>query len=370
MSPDLPERRTYDVLRLLRTHEPVGSVKLTERLRERGYSVTERTVRLTLADLDDRGLTEKVGGKGRRLTDAGRSELDRGGVWGRSDHVNERLAELTSRVDYDPETDRGSVVVGTVDVPRSDRDALATVIEDLDRSPLGPIGVSVETVEGVEAGGGIGVGRGIEGVETADDGPVPDEGGGEAGVLRVAAASSVTVNGVLLAAGIDADLEALGVVEYHAEPDTVPYDDSEAADHGGAVLRYTDAIGNERATFDVASVLIGAGRTDVDAALAGERGLLVADYLEYPIARHDEGRDLAVWMRDRLGGAIDVRRPREPGPFPWGTSSWAFASMTGVGAAECLLACCVERGIAADWETLAGVRDRGSLVSATDVVLP
>ena len=355
MSPDLPERRTYDVLRLVRTHEPVGSVKLTERLRERGYSVTERTVRLTLADLDDRGFTEKVGGKGRRLTDAGRSELDRGGVWGRSDHVNERLAELTSRVDYDPETDRGNVVVGTVDVPRADRDALAAVIEDLDRSSLGPIGVSVETVEGVE---------------TADGGSDLNEGGGEAGVLRVAAASSVTVNGVLLAAGIDADLEALGVVEYHTEPDAVPYDDPEAADHGGAVLRYTDAIGNERATFDVASVLIGAGRTDVDAALAGERGLLVADYLEYPIARHDEGRELAVRTRDRLGGAIDVRRPREPGPFPWGTSSWAFASMTGVGAAECLIACCVERGIAVDWETLAGVRDRGSLVSASDVVLP
>jgi len=104
MSPNLPERRTYDTLRLLRTHEPVGSVKLTDRLRDRGYSVTERTVRLTLSDLDDRGFTEKAGGKGRRLTDAGRAELDRGGVWGRSDHVNERLAELTSRVDYDPET--------------------------------------------------------------------------------------------------------------------------------------------------------------------------------------------------------------------------------------------------------------------------
>lgn len=349
MSPNLPERRTYDTLRLLRTHEPVGSVKLTDRLRDRGYSVTERTVRLTLSDLDDRGFTEKAGGKGRRLTDAGRAELDRGGVWGRSDHVNERLAELTSRVDYDPETDRGTVVVGTVDVSRSDRDALATTLEDLDRSPLGPISVSVETV---------------------DDAHDASDGAGAPCDLRVSAASSVTVNGVLLAEGIDADLEALGVVEYHADPDAVPYDDPAAAKHGGALLRYTDAIGNERATFDVASVLIGAGETDVDAALAGDRGLMVADYLEFPIARHDEGRNLAVTTRNRLGGVIDVRRPRESGPLPWGTSSWAFASMTAVGAAECLIGCCVERGIAAEWETLAGVRERGSLVPVTDVELP
>ncbi len=30
-----PDRRTYDVLRLLAEHEPIGSVRLTDHLRER-----------------------------------------------------------------------------------------------------------------------------------------------------------------------------------------------------------------------------------------------------------------------------------------------------------------------------------------------
>lgn len=346
MHTDGRERRTHDVLRLLRDHQPIGSVRLTEHLRERGYSVTERTVRLTLAELDEKGLTEKVGGKGRRLTDDGRAELQRGGVWGRSDHVNERLAELTSHVDYDPTTDGGRVVVGTVTVPDAGRETLEDVLRSIDDSPIGPVVAELERVT------------------TTGDG----QGGSTSGV-RVALPSSVTINGVLLNAGIDADLEALGIVEYSADPDpdAVPYDDPDPATGGGAILRYTDAIGNERATFDVASVLVGAGRTDVETAVGGDAGLLLADYLEFPLSRGDRAAELAAETRARLGGVIDLRRPREPGPSPWGTSSWSFGTLTQVGLAECVIGHCVESGIAVDYETLDGVRPRAALGTVAEL---
>lgn len=328
------DQRTYDILRLLAAHEPVGSVHLTEYLRERGYTLTERTVRFILSDLDERGFTEKAGGKGRRLTDAGRAELDRGGVSGRVEHVRERLADLTSRVTYDPDADEGDVVVGTVSVPACEQAALEDRLSALDDSRLGPVVASVDTA-----------------AESGTDS------------VTVAVPSSVTLDGVLLSAGIDSHPDTLGLVEYEADPDpdSLPYDDPEPTAHGGAVRRFTDVIGDERATLDLVELLVDAGRTDVQAALDGETGLLVADNREVPLVRYDTTRALAAATRDRLGGVLDLRRPREPGPFPWGEPGWTFASLTYAGAAECVISACVEAGIAREWETLAGVRPRSAL---------
>lgn len=327
-----PDRRTYDILRLLDAHEPIGSVHLTEHLRERGYSLTERTVRLTLADLDEAGLTEKVGGKGRRLTAAGRAELERGGVSGRVEQVRERLADLTSRVTYDPLADEGAVVVGTVTVPATAHEQVDSLLTAIDDSPLGPVVTSLEFSER----------NGAEYIE-------------------VATPSSVTIDGVLLAEGIDSDLDTTGVVEYHPDPETVPYEDPDPTAHGGAIRRFTDVIGNERATVDMVSLLIEARRTSVGAALDGEAGLLVADNREFPLAHYDRAHELAAATRDRLGGVIDARRPREPGPFPWDEPGWAFASLTCVGASECLIARCVEADVATEWTTLARVQSRDEL---------
>ena len=332
-----PDRRTYDTLRLLAEHEPIGSVRLTEYLRERGYSITERAVRLTLAELDEDGLTEKVGGKGRRLTPAGRAELERGGVSGRVEQVSERLAELTSRVSYDPAADAGDVVVGTVVVPRADEAALEDLLTSIDDSPLGPIVASIDPVE-----------------RNGTD------------CLEVAVPSSVTIDGVLLSHGIDSHPDTIGIVEYHADPETVPYDDPEPAVHGGAIRRFTDVIGDERATVDLVSLLIEARQTDVASAVDGDAGLLVADNREFPLAHYDVARELAVTTRDELGGVLDVRRPREPGPFPWGEPGWAFASLTFAGASECVLSACVESELALEWETLAGIRPRSDLSAVSD----
>lgn len=328
------DRRTYDVLRLLAAHEPIGSVHLTDHLRERGYSVTERTVRFTLADLDADGLTEKAGGRGRRLTAAGRAELERGGVRGRVEHVRERLADLTSRVTYDPDADEGDVIVGTARVPADARDELDAVLEAIDDSAIGPLAVSVDRVE------------------TADD-----------QWLELAVPSSVTVDGVLLSNGIDSHPETLGLVEYvqDPDPDDLPYEDPAPAAHGGAVVRFTDVIGDERATLDLVSLLIEARRPEVARALDGDTGLLVADNREIPLARYDTAASLATGIRDRFGGVLDLRRPREDGPFPWGAPGWTFASLTYAGPAECVLSRCVEAGIVDDWETLAGTRARDTL---------
>jgi hypothetical protein len=110
--------------------------------------------------------------------------------------------------------------------------------------------------------------------------------------------------------------------------------------------------------MDVISLLVEAGRTDIERYLDGETGVFIVDNREFPLTRFEEGRDLATATRDAIGGAIDLRRPRESGPFPAGNPSWDFASLTYIGTSETAISLLSERGLGTEWESLAGIRPR------------
>ncbi|RBI59018.1 ribonuclease R [halophilic archaeon] len=330
------DRRAYDLLRLIDAHEPIGSLRLVDLLHRHGYSIKGRTVRLTLSNLDDAGFTEKLPGKGRRLTEKGRSELQRGHINGRLEHVRERIAMLTGQVTYDPIEDTGEVIASSVTVSR-DRlsDALET-LAPLTDSPLAPVPIAVED----------------EPAESA-----------ESDSARIFAPSSITLDGVLLSRGINVELQTAGIVEYHPdpEPEQFPHDGDVLREHGGAVLRYTDAISGEGSTVDVVSLLIEAGRTDVRRAIDGDDpSLLVVDNREFPLMRYEEANDLTIETRERLGGVLDIRKPRESGPFPSEKPGWEFAALTYGGVGELLLSLLVEDGYADSWETLYGLVPRST----------
>ncbi|WP_136590201.1 NrpR regulatory domain-containing protein [Salinigranum halophilum] len=299
------DRRTYDLLRLIRANEPIGSIRLVDLLQQRGYDIKGRTVRLMLSDLDEAGFTQKVPGKGRRLTEAGDAELDRGDVGGRLRQVRERIATLTSQVTYDPTEDAGELLPCTAEVPVDDAPAAFDALEALGASPLGPAMVAARVT-----------GASVE--------------------LKLP--SSITLDGVLLSRGIDVDLTTAGLVEYRPGDETVN--------------RYIDTLSGEGSTMDVVSLLIEAGRTDVDAVLAEEMGVLIVDNREFPLTRFAESEDLALATTANVGGVLDIRRPRESGPFPRGEPSWDFASLTYGGIGELSIALLAERSLVDSWETL------------------
>lgn len=321
MATDL-DRRGYDLLRLIDENEPIGSIRLVDLMQRRGYSIKGRTIRLLLSDLDDAGLTTKVPGKGRRLTDAGRHELRRGDVTGRLRQIRERISVLTSQVTYDPTEDAGELVtcVGYVDSGNVER--AFDLLERLSSSPLGPALVDAE--------------------QSGDR-------------VRLAFPSSITLDGVLLSHGISVDLLTAGLVEYHPE----------AGDDG--IARYVDTLSGEGSTMDAVSLLIEADRSDVTPVLEGESGLLVVDAREFPLPRFGEGRDLSVATRDRLGGVVDIARPRESGPFPTGEPGWEFASLTYAGVGETALALLYEQSLLDEWESLSGPRPAGAFERASVV---
>jgi repressor of nif and glnA expression len=330
MTSDLDER-TYDLLRLVDRHEPVGSIRLVELLQRRGYSITSRTVRLTLSELDERGLTRKVPGRGRRLTEAGRVELRQGNVTSRLARIRSRIAALASRTTHDPTGDPGTVISSVVYVDACDLPAARKVLGTLSDSSLGPLRVRI-----------------------TESKP------GEPGDYRIVLPSSLTLKGVLLSAGIDAALEGAGLVDYRPATDHDPTDSSiPIEDRGGAIERYVDVVNSDGASLDVVTLLIESGRTDVLGPLGGSErpadyraGVAVVDSLTVPLPRLDDVRRLAVAHRRDLGGILDVRRPREPGPFPIERPDHESALVTFGGAGELALAALVERSVIDRWETL------------------
>ena len=138
------DRRTYDLLRLIDEDEPIGSIRLVDLMQRRGYSIKDRTIRLLLSELDADGLTEKVAGKGRRLTDNGKAELLRGDVGSRLADVRERIATLTSQVTYDPTEDTGECIVGMGCIADSDANAAFDLLAQLHKSEIGPILIDTE----------------------------------------------------------------------------------------------------------------------------------------------------------------------------------------------------------------------------------
>jgi hypothetical protein len=318
-SPTL-DRRTFDLLRLVGANEPIGSIRLVELLQQRGYSIKDRTVRLTLAELDDAGLTAKVPGMGRELTDAGRAELERGDVSGRLAQVRERIATLQSQVSYDPSEDTGDLIVAEAEVSNDAVDDALADLRALDDAGMGPVLAASESTDG---------GR------------------------RFAFPSSVTLDGSLLVRGIDTELQTAGLVEY--EPETA------------SVQRYVDAISGEGSTMDVVRLLIEAERTSIDDVLAGETGVLIVDNHEFPLTRYEETKTATEELVASLGGVLEIVRPRENGPFPGEAPGWDFAAITYAGVAELALSLLAERGRLRDWETLGGLRAREALVPVEEL---
>ena len=68
--------KMMEILRILyNKNETLGAKVISEELNKRGYYLGERAVRYHMHILDEKGFTEKIGYRGRRITDKGLDEL-------------------------------------------------------------------------------------------------------------------------------------------------------------------------------------------------------------------------------------------------------------------------------------------------------
>ncbi len=114
-----------EILRILyNKNETLGAKIISEELNKRGYYLGERAVRYHMHILDEKGFTEKIGYRGRRITDKGLEELKKGLIYDQVDFTYSRFQEKMYNVSLDYNTGKGSVIVNLSTINEVDSEEL------------------------------------------------------------------------------------------------------------------------------------------------------------------------------------------------------------------------------------------------------
>ncbi|WP_292521012.1 NrpR regulatory domain-containing protein [Methanoculleus sp.] len=319
MSPSIRSERKYlEILRILaESHEPQGAKRLSEKMAERGFVLSDRAVQYYLQYLDEAGFTEKVGNRGRILTEAGIAESESALVDERIGFIISRLEQLAFRSTFDPATGTGSIAYN-LSIVRE---------EDLD-------GVTAAFGEVAAAGYGF-----LNTYRIVDSDPrIPD---GHVGIMT---ACSVTLDGVLQKMGIPARLEYAGRI---------------AVDENGSA-GFLDLIGYRGTSVDPLHLFISAGLTSIHRLVTTRAGVGLANVRAVPAPARDQVEEATALMGEwgfvfPAGGSIgEFNLPKHP----YRLSVVAFSGMNMVGSA-------IEKGYVIRTEIGAGIITFERIADAT-----
>jgi repressor of nif and glnA expression len=139
MTPPIRSERKYlEILRILtESHEPLGAKRLSEKMAERGFVLSDRAVQYYLQYLDEMGFTEKIGNRGRILTEAGVAESERALVDERIGFIISKLEQLAFRSTFDPATATGSIAYNLSYVPEEDLPDVTAAFDEVAKAGYG-----------------------------------------------------------------------------------------------------------------------------------------------------------------------------------------------------------------------------------------
>ena len=258
------EKKRLAILDVLSNSEgPLGSSRITDILVAQGMEISQRTVRLYLAELDQRGLTENLGRRGRRITEQGMREADDSRVLQRIGFLTGKIDTMAYRMDFDPSTRRGSVVVNVSLVRPADitteRARLITKVfskgyamgEMMSLAPPGSMLAGITVPEGVVAIGTV---------------------------------CSITLNGVLLRHGVPTYSKFGGLLELAS----------------GHPTRFVELINYDATSIDPLEIFIRGGMANYVGAVTSGDGLIGASFREFPAESVETVRKVAASLQ-RIG---------------------------------------------------------------------
>ncbi len=270
------EKKRLAILGILRdANGPLGSAKITERLRAGHYEISERTVRLYLKAMDEEGLTENLGRRGRRITPQGLEELGHARIIERVGYLAAKIDQMTYQMDFDLVSRSGTVVTNLSIVDRDDFRAAVPAIKRV-----------------FEAGYAMGklvtlLGPG----QRVGEFTVPE------GRVGMGTVCSITLNGVLLAHGIPTYSSFGGLLEIR--------------DH--EPIRFVEMVHYSGTTLDPLEIFIRSTMTDYHGAARTGNGRIGASFREMPAASRDLVVELAGELEKiGLGGFMRIGWPGQP----------------------------------------------------------
>ncbi|MBD3177273.1 MAG: DUF128 domain-containing protein [Armatimonadia bacterium] len=267
------DRKEVAILRVLdQAQGPMGAGRIAKELRGHGIELEERAVRYHLEALDEMGLTEPLGRPGRRITVIGRQELRDARVAEKVDMVHSKLEAFAYQTTVSPRNGQGKVALNISFVPRT---SLTQALEIM-RPILNSDFATSRRVRIFQAGDRIGSRL------------VP------ADMAGVGTVCSVTLNGILLKAGIPVQSLFGGLLSIE----------------GGDPKRFTEVVHYGWTSLDPVEVFIKSGATTVSAATAKASGVVGASFREFPaVAREHVIEELERIRPWGIGGVIAVGSP-------------------------------------------------------------
>lgn len=272
---DKRERNAIAILSaLLKMGAPATSASLAQFLAASGHSMSERTVRLYLSQLDSDGLTV-ARGKRRTITERGLAELRAIDTFRRVGYLSAKIDQMAYSMTFDTITRTGLLVVNMSLVdPRQLADC-----QD-------------EVCKVFECGYAMGHLLTLLGPGDSLNGWVvpPDK-------IGFCTVCSITLNGVLMKHGVPTTSRFGGLLELR----------------DGCATRFVEMIHYDGTSIDPLEVFIRSGMTDYRGAIRDGNGLIGAGFREMP----ENSRELAIQVADRvsaigLGGFMTIGWPDQP----------------------------------------------------------
>jgi repressor of nif and glnA expression len=270
---DKMERKKLAILKILQEADtPIGSSEITEQLQAMGNEISERTVRFYLLAMDNAGLTEKLGKKGRLITDKGLSELKTARVFEKVGFLTAKIDQMTYRMNFDLKNREGTVVINMsileYDQLRKTFSLISRVFEE-----------------------GYAMGRLMTLLnpgEKIGEISVPD------GMIGIGTVCSITLNGVLLQHGIPTTSSFGGLLELKGKKPT----------------RFVEIIKYDGTSLDPLEVFIRSGMTDYIGATETGDGRIGASFREVPAESRDKVIEIAHELEKvGLGGFLKIGWP-------------------------------------------------------------
>jgi repressor of nif and glnA expression len=270
------EKKIISILKVLsESSEPLGSITIARELERYGISLSERAVRYHLRITDERGHTQPLGRDGRMITPQGLEELRLALAPDQVGFVLEKLETLAFHTTFDPNRRTGQVAINTsLFAENSFKQALSLMREPFEA------GLCVSEYVAVASEG-----------EKLGDVVIPR------GKVGLATVCSVTINGVLLKAGIPIESRFGGVLEIK---DSKP-------------RRFVAIINYGGTSLDPSEQYIRASMTSVGEAAKTGNGRILANFREIPApSRSIVEESVGALKESGIGGVYVMGNISEP----------------------------------------------------------
>jgi len=318
------ERKVMAILKVLsESSEPLGSITIARELERYGVFLSERGVRYHLRITDEQGYTRPMGRDGRMITEQGVQELKMALAPDQVGFIQDKLETLAFLTTFDPVRKTGKVPVNTSLIEKGKfKKALAVMREAFNAKLC--VSDMVAVAEEGDKIGSIVIPRGKVGLATV---------------------CSVTINGVLLKAGIPVGSRFGGVLEVK---DMQP-------------RRFVAIINYAGTSIDPSEQYIRAGMTSVSSVAKTGNGKLLANFREMPAPARQLVEQKAAELKEAgITGIFSLGNISEPMcEIPLGLNRMGMVLLGGLNP----VATVAEAGISVESFGESGLLDYSSLTS-------